>query len=65
MNVTDKARAAMQWHNDEIAAGRRRKGAKPWCWDHLADGFFGTHCQAIADRPTLAQEDVIRIWGYS
>eukprot|EP00969_Alexandrium_andersonii_P323329 14285569-Alexandrium_andersonii.AAC.1 len=29
MDIATKARGAMQWHNDEIAADRRRKGAKP------------------------------------
>eukprot|EP00969_Alexandrium_andersonii_P321730 14215548-Alexandrium_andersonii.AAC.1 len=29
MHATDKARTAMQWHSDEVAAGKRTKGAKP------------------------------------
>eukprot|EP00969_Alexandrium_andersonii_P309091 13659862-Alexandrium_andersonii.AAC.1 len=65
MCVTEKAKTAMQWHNDEVAAGKRAKGAKPWGWNHLKDGFFGTHCKSIAGHPTLAQEDAIRIWGHS
>eukprot|EP00969_Alexandrium_andersonii_P074745 3297021-Alexandrium_andersonii.AAC.1 len=65
MHVAEEARTATQWHNDEAAAGKRTKGTKPWDWDHLEDGFFGTHCKSIAGHPTLAQEDVVRTWGYS
>eukprot|EP00969_Alexandrium_andersonii_P182112 8047922-Alexandrium_andersonii.AAC.1 len=62
MHVADKAKTAMQSRNEEVAAGKRTKGTKPWDWGHLKDGFFGTHCKSIAGHPTLDQEDVVRVW---
>eukprot|EP00969_Alexandrium_andersonii_P352366 15437515-Alexandrium_andersonii.AAC.1 len=58
MYLTSEAIAALEQHNEEVKAGRRNKKTKPWNWDHLINGFFGTHCREIKDRVVLQQEDV-------
>eukprot|EP00969_Alexandrium_andersonii_P077493 3417572-Alexandrium_andersonii.AAC.1 len=65
MHVTEKAKAAFEQHNKDVAEGRRSKKTKPWTWGHLKDGFYGTQCLDIGRHETLKQEDVVRLWGYS
>eukprot|EP00969_Alexandrium_andersonii_P007815 341149-Alexandrium_andersonii.AAC.1 len=65
MFLTSQAITALEDHNKEVEAGRRNKKIKPWNWDHLIDGFYGTHCPDISRHETLQQEDVVRLWGYS
>eukprot|EP00969_Alexandrium_andersonii_P363862 15462846-Alexandrium_andersonii.AAC.1 len=58
MYLTPEALQALETHNREVAEGRRNRSVKPWNWDHLLGGFFGTHCESIAEHETLQQEDV-------
>eukprot|EP00969_Alexandrium_andersonii_P047470 2082538-Alexandrium_andersonii.AAC.1 len=62
MDLAAAAPQAFQTHNKDVEEGRRNRSAKPWNWDHLLGGFYGTHRKSIAERPTLSQEDVVRIW---
>eukprot|EP00969_Alexandrium_andersonii_P000390 17308-Alexandrium_andersonii.AAC.1 len=53
MDLTAAALQAFQTHSKDAEEGRRNRSVKPWNWDHLLGGFYGTHCKSIAEHPTL------------
>ena len=63
MRVTPEAQYKFDEHAANWKAGRANT-AMP-SYEHLEQGFWGTHARELLDQTSLDQEDLLRIWGYA